>query len=180
MSQHIYFTGYRGTGKTSVARIVAETLGRPLIDLDQRIEQKAGKSIEMIFIDGGETAFREIESEVLLETDASPSAVISLGGGAILRPENRSWIQEHGICIWLDADAETVAARLAGDQTTPTKRPSLTDLDPQEEIVRLMTQRRPLYQQVANLRIDTSTKTLQQVADEVVQFASKGDFSGPS
>ncbi len=168
MSQHIYLTGYRGTGKTSVGAIVAQTLGRPLIDLDQVIEQDAGMSIREIFEEGGESMFRDLESKSLFAVPPTPPVVVSLGGGAILRKENRQWIRANGFCVWLDAAPATLAERIAQDASTGTRRPALTDLDGLQEIRQLLSQRRPFYQELADCRIETDAKTIQEVARQVL------------
>ena len=165
----LYLTGYRGTGKTSVGALLADQLELPLIDLDELIERVAGQTIRQIFAAGGEEAFREAESQRLAEVAGGPPAVVALGGGAILRPDNRRCIARSGRCFWLDADAETLAERIAADATTGQRRPALTNLGQREEIERLLAVRQPLYQQVADDRIDTAGKTLEQVAGEILQ-----------
>lgn len=174
-TQHIYLTGYRGTGKTSVAKILADRLGRPMVDLDDLVESTAGCSIAQIFAKDGEPAFRDLETECL-ETVAKRSAaadptggeIVSLGGGAILRERNRSLIADSGVCIWLYADAQTLSERILGDQTSEERRPALTDLDHMQEIRQLLGQREPLYRSVAQHHFDTSQKTIQQIAEEII------------
>ena len=166
--QHIYLTGFRGTGKTSVGSIISRERSLPLIDLDEKIETAAGKSIREIFDEGGEPMFRELESRSLADLVGRPRSVISLGGGTILRDSNRRLIRDSGICIWLDADAETLMDRIKSDATTGERRPSLTQLSPAEEIEQLLRDRRPLYQEVSTLRIDTAGKSIEQVAAEAI------------
>ncbi|MCG8648390.1 MAG: shikimate kinase [Pirellulales bacterium] len=170
MPQLIFLTGYRGTGKTTVGTIVAQTLGCAMIDLDQRVEQQAGRSIREIFKTGGEESFRTLESQALAELATQHGLVVSLGGGAILKRENRDRIRAAGKCVWLDGKAETLAARIHGDGSSQSRRPALTHLDELEEIRQLLSRRRPLYQEVADHRIDTTDRTAQEVAEEVVQF----------
>ena len=178
--RHLYLTGYRGTGKSSVGALLAQRLGRPLIDLDQRIELAAGKSIREIFQEGGETAFRDLEAESLRAAAAESAAVISLGGGAILRDENRQIIRSTGLCVWLDADAETIARRIAEDTSTVTKRPALTPLGQLEEIRHLLRRRREFYRQAADYRVDTPGKSIPQVAEEVSTLVAGPLHSGGS
>ena len=87
-TEHIYLTGFRGTGKTSVGTLLARSLGRTVVDLDGVVSANAGKSIREIFQDGGEAAFRELESSALESVAQAENTVISLGGGAILRDVN--------------------------------------------------------------------------------------------
>jgi len=170
MFHHIYLTGYRGTGKTSVGRRIAHHQRLPLVDLDEKIEHDSGKSIREIFDEGGETRFRDLESAALQQVAAAARAVISLGGGTILRPENRKLICASGICLWLDAEADVLAARIAGDHATAQRRPSLTSRGLIDEIAPLLAHRRPLYQEVATARIDTTGKSVEEVAAEALRF----------
>jgi shikimate kinase len=168
MQQHLYLTGYRGTGKTSVGVTLAKSLGRLVIDLDQVIEANAGKSIREIFDQGGEPLFRRLETEALTTVADAPRAVVSLGGGAILSEENRAVIRQSGICFWLDADAQTIAERIHRDQTTADRRPPLTSLGEIEEIRQLLSERRDLYEAAANHRIQTAGKSVDEVASEIL------------
>ena len=176
--RHLYLTGYRGTGKTSVGVILARSLGRPVIDLDQVVEANTGKSIREIFARGGEAEFRELETEALQTVSQAPPAVISLGGGAILRPLNRQTISATGFCCWLDADAETIAGRLAADPATAQQRPSLTALDHLSEIAELLDQRRQWYEEVADYRIDTTGKSIDEVSQEILASLQRDDPQG--
>lgn len=168
MPQHLYLTGFRGTGKTSVGVLLGKSLGRPVIDLDQLIEANAGKTIREIFDLGGEPLFRQLESEALTTVVDAPQAVVSLGGGAILSEQNRGIIRQSGTCFWLDADAETIAERIGRDQTTANRRPPLTTLGKLEEIRQLLADRRSLYEAAADHRIETAGKSLDVVADQIL------------
>jgi shikimate kinase len=141
-----------------------------VIDLDHVVESDAGKSIREIFDDGGESTFRDLESDALRSVSSRAPAVISLGGGAILRAENRQIIQATGTCFWLDADAETIARRIAGDDATASQRPALTRLGELEEIRQLLVQRRDLYRSASRYRIETAGKSAQEVAGEILQI----------
>ena len=167
-SRHLFLTGFRGTGKSTVGVVLAERLGRPLIDLDQLIEERAGLSIREIFQQGGEPLFRDLESASLEEAVAGPASVISLGGGAILRESNRQRLAQSGVCFWLDADPETIFGRLSGDASTAERRPALTNLGELEEIRELLQRRRPLYEAAANYRIETAGKETQEVSEQIL------------
>ena len=174
-SASIYLTGYRGTGKTSVGAVLAERLALPLIDLDEAIERAAGRTIRQIFATGGEEAFREAEAACLAEVACGPRAVVALGGGAILRPANRQRIRSSGLCVWLDADAETLARRLVADATTAERRPALTQLGQRDEIERLLEVRRPLYREAAEHRVETAGKTIEQVAEDILRLLDQSE-----
>jgi shikimate kinase len=170
--QHIYLTGYRGTGKSSVGRILADRLARTLVDLDDRIESAAGMTIREIFNEGGESSFRDWETKCLELVVAEANEVVALGGGAILRDRNRELISHSGVCVWLDADADTLAQRIFGDESTAQRRPSLTELSPVEEIRQLLRQREPLYRQASQYRVDTGGKSPEEIADEIIRLLS--------
>lgn len=172
LSSHLYLTGYRGTGKTSVARLLADRLEVSAIDLDAMVEQTAGITIHEIFEQSGESGFRDLESSSLVTVSQMPPAVVSLGGGAVLRRENRERIAATGTCVWLDAEVETIAQRLGTDETTPLRRPALTSMDALEEIRHLLDERRPVYEEASQHRIDTTHRTVDQVADDVLALLS--------
>jgi len=170
--QHLYLTGYRGAGKSTVGKCLASILNWEWIDLDDRIEQTARVSIKKIFEREGETGFRNRESLALKLASAESSAVISLGGGAVLRSENRDIIAASGRCVWLSVDADTVIARLFLDATTRNRRPSLTTLTPADEVRRVLADREPIYRQTADLTIDAASRPAEQIAAEIAQWLS--------
>ncbi|GAA5504739.1 shikimate kinase [Novipirellula caenicola] len=176
MTTHLYLTGYRGTGKTSVATRLADSLGCAVVDLDVRIQSHAGCSIREIFANGGEQAFRDIESEILDVVATESPSVVALGGGAILRKSNREKIRSSGHCIWLVANAETLAARIAADEGTAANRPALTPLSQLDEIRELLTTRHPFYDEVANAQINTEGKSLEQVSEEAIALCRQNNW----
>src|SRR5688500_12382675 len=123
---NIALIGYRGTGKTTVARHLAEQLGWKWVDADVELEYRAGKSISEIFADGGETAFRDLESAVLADLSKLDRQILALGGGAVLRPQNEEIICNLGKVIWLTARPTTILDRIKRDSTTVGRRPNLT------------------------------------------------------
>ena len=165
----MYLAGFRGSGKSSVGRLLAEQLGRTWIDGDDQIEAAAGCSIREIFAQQGETGFRDLEQQAIAALAALPAAVVSLGGGAILRGENREQIRRSGVCVWLRVDVDTVIDRLTADATTAERRPALTALPQREEIEKLLADRGPLYEQVADLQLDTSGRTVAEIAEQILQ-----------
>lgn len=165
---HIALVGYRGTGKTTVARLVAERLRWEAIDSDDEIERQARKSIAEIFADEGETEFRELEVQVVSRLCLRERAVLSVGGGAVLRAENRTALRHEGRVVWLQATAETLLARLEQDQSTSQRRPNLTARGGLAEIVELLAVREPLYRETAHLAVDTEGKEPADVAEEII------------
>ncbi len=167
-NHHIYLTGYRGSGKTSVGKLLGKKLARPVIDLDDRIEETASRSIREIFETEGEVGFRDRETAALRVVISEMPSVVSLGGGAILRAENRRLIAATGFCIWLKADADTVLQRLHCDATTAQRRPALTALPPRLEIVSLLAAREPIYAMVSNVAIDVMGKQILEITNEAI------------
>jgi shikimate kinase len=168
---NITVIGYRGTGKSTVAPLVANQLGWEWIDSDAYIESRAGHTIREIFASEGEAGFRAREVTAVSELTARDQLVIAAGGGAVLRPENRGAIRRCGFTVWLVASAETIARRIQSDPSSPSRRPALTDRDQLDEIRELLQQRDPLYRECANLIVDTERRSPQQISMEIVRAA---------
>jgi len=151
----ITLIGYRGTGKTSVAKPLAERLGWQAIDADVELEARAGRTIREIFNTDGEGEFRRLERETLLDLLSRDCLVIAAGGGAILNPDTRVDIPAAGPVVWLTASADTIEKRLFGDQTTSERRPNLTSQGGRAEIELLLSQREPLYRECSLIEIAT-------------------------
>jgi len=163
----IFLVGYRGTGKTTVARLLAQRLGRESIDADKEIERRAGKTIAAIFSDEGEPPFRDLEAAVVADL-ARTSLVISTGGGAVLREASRSVMQAAGPIVWLTASVDTIAVRIAADAATARLRPNLTAVGGKAEIAAVLAERTPIYEACATFVVDTEGKTPAQVADQIL------------
>ncbi len=160
--------GYRATGKTTIARLLAERLGWAWIDADVEIERRAGKSIARIFAEDGEPAFRDVEAQVIADLCRNEQLVLAAGGGAPLRLESRQAMREGGKVVWLTARPETILRRMCGDSTTAARRPNLTGRGPLEEIIELLGRRKPIYREAAHLEVDTEGKTPEQLATEIL------------
>jgi shikimate kinase len=171
--------GYRATGKTTLARLLAERLGWDWADADAEIEHRAGKSIERIFADEGEPAFRDLEAQVIADLCRRDRLVLAAGGGAPLRPENRRAIREAGKVVWLTARPETILARMAADPATAAQRPSLTGRPPLDEIRHLLEIRTPVYRELADLAVDTENKPPAELATEIVGWLRTCGVIGP-
>jgi shikimate kinase len=164
--------GYRATGKTTLAQILAERLGWRWIDADVEIERRAGKTIAQIFAEEGEPGFRDREAAVIDDLCRSDRLVLAAGGGAPLREANRTTLRAAGKVVWLTARPETIHHRMTADPSTASRRPNLTAHDPLDEIIRLLAAREPLYRQTADLTIDTENRPPDDLADEILQKLS--------
>ena len=165
----ITLIGYRATGKTTLARLLAERLGWDWMDADVEIERRAGKNIALIFAEDGEPAFRDLEADVVQDLCKRENLVLGAGGGAPIRPENRRAMMASGKVVWLQAQPETILARMAGDVTTAQRRPDLTSKSGLEEILHLLAQRGPIYREAADIEVDTESKTPEELRDEIIE-----------
>ena len=165
---NLVLIGYRATGKTTLARQLAQRLGWDWVDADVEIELRAGKSIARIFTEQGEPAFRNLEAEVIADLCSRGRLVVAAGGGAPLREESRRAMRESGQVVWLTAQPETILARMTGDATTADRRPGLTNRPPLEEIVQLLSRREPVYRESAHLIVDTEGKSPEQLTEEIL------------
>ena len=162
--------GYRATGKTTLAKLLAERLDWDWIDADVEIERRAGKTIAQIFAEQGEPVFRDIEAQVIADLCRRDRLVIAAGGGAPMRPESRGAMREGGRVVWLTARPETILARMTGDATTAARRPNLTEKDPLEEILHVLQVREPIYREAAHWSVDTEGKTPDELADTILNL----------
>ena len=159
----IALTGFMGSGKTTVGKVLADFLGCPFMDLDDLVVKKAGKSIPDIFAQDGEPAFRELEAQILRKTVAKyaeSTAVLALGGGAVLSPASAALLHEKTVCIYLRATLDTLLERLAGETAG---RPLADD-----SIAERLASREPIYEKTAHVIIDTDGLSPDEVADEII------------
>jgi len=166
--QRIILTGFSGTGKTEVARLIAERLGWQAVDSDDAIVKAAGKPIPAIFRDHGEKHFRTLEHTVLRQLCSHPKTIIAAGGGAILAAENRRLMAQGGFIVCLEARPETILERLRPQfETDPVARPLLATPDSLRRIRELKSFRQPYYA-LADHTVHTDGLSMEQVAAEVV------------
>ena len=156
-----------GTGKTSVGKRVARSLGFRFVDMDELIEQAAGKSISQIFADSGEDVFRDLETQVLKQCASGSGQVISTGGGVVLRKVNRELLQKAGQVIWLRASPDIVIERVSRNND----RPLLDNDDPAATVKKLLDDRYKFYEEAADLPITTDDLTLEETAYGVSESA---------
>jgi shikimate kinase len=168
---NIVLIGYRGTGKSTVGRCIAERLSWTFLDADEVLEQRADCTIREIFSQQGEFVFRDLESTILQELCTHEQQVLALGGGVVLREANRALLKSpQQRVVWLQADAETLFHRIHGDPTTAERRPALTNIGGIAEIVQLLAVREPLYRDCAEFTIATAERSPHHIADEIVSL----------
>ena len=167
--KNIVLVGFMGSGKSTVGRELHQRLGYPLVDMDQVIEQRAGKPITAIFAEDGEEKFRDMETLLLKELH-DPSAsrrIISTGGGVIGREANRALLRQLGYVVWLHAPTAVILDRTAKNRD----RPLLQTEDPAVRVEALLTERKPLYAEVAHLKVDTAGLDCRELATGILESA---------
>jgi shikimate kinase len=167
--KNIVLVGFMGSGKSTVGRELHHLLGYPLVDMDQTIEQRAGKPITAIFADSGEEAFRELETGLLRELAApdAPRRIISTGGGVVGRPENRELLRKLGYVVWLKAPVEVLLERTGRNRD----RPLLHTENPRARIEALLGIREPWYREAAHLEVDTHGLDSGEIATGILESA---------
>ncbi|MFO0900924.1 MAG: shikimate kinase [Pirellulales bacterium] len=168
LPERLVLIGYRGAGKTSVARQLALALGWDWVDADVEIELKAGRSIAAIFAEQGEPAFRDLESQTLAKLLGRTKLIVAAGGGAVVRCENRKLLRRGGPVVWLQASPETIWRRIQADASTAARRPNLTGFGGLAEVQTLLAQRTPWYAECASLTVDTEGKSVEQICQEIL------------
>ncbi len=162
---NIVLIGYRGTGKTSVGKLLAERLGRQLVSTDAEVIRRAALSVPEIVKQFGWDRFRDLESEVCLELGGKDRLIIDTGGGVILRQQNVDRLKANGVLFWLTATVRTITERIGGD----TQRPSLTGAKSfTDEVEEVLREREPRYKAAADHVIQTDGRSLVQVADAIL------------
>lgn len=164
----LFLIGSRGTGKSTVGRVLAQRLGWQFLDADEQLEAVAGRTIAAIFSEEGEAGFRDRETAVLAELCGLERHVVATGGGVVLRPANRKRLRRSGFVAWLRASPEVAFGRLQDDPTTASRRPNLTAAGGLEEMRALVASREPLYRECAEFAIDAGALSPEAAANAIL------------
>ncbi len=167
--RNIVLTGFMGTGKTEVGRLLSERLGYILVDVDSEIERTQGMTITEIFKRHGEPGFRDREADIIRLLSETERAVISTGGGAVLRQENMDNLRKKGVLVCLTATPETIVKRIGDNKD----RPLLQVEDPVRKIKELLDSRESCYAK-ADIIVDTNDKSPLEVAEEIMKKVGTG------
>lgn len=163
MTENIFLIGFMGAGKSTIAKELQSMLHMNLVEMDTRIVEEQGMSINDIFDRFGEAHFRDVESRLVLDIGKEGNTIVSCGGGVVVRPENVTNMKKNGKIIFLAATPETIYERVKDS----TERPILNGHMNVEYISELMEKRRALYETAADVRIDVDGKSISEVCEEI-------------
>jgi shikimate kinase len=166
---NIVLIGFMGSGKTSIGRHVAHRLGFQFVDTDAVIVERAGMQVAELFAKHGEAWFRDQETAALRSLRILNRAVISTGGGVVVREENRALLRELGFVTWLTASEEAIYERVSRNK----KRPLLQTENPRDTVHELLATRRPLYEGAAQFTVDSTELTHEHAANAVIAEARR-------
>jgi shikimate kinase len=164
--ENIFLIGFMGAGKSTIARELQKRLGMNLVEMDARIVEEQGMSINDIFAQYGEDHFRDIESQLILTIGDEGSTVVSCGGGVVLRPQNTEYMKKSGKVVYLKTSPETIFERVRHS----TDRPILNGNMNVEYIAGLLEKRRPLYEGAADITVVTDNRSCEEICSEIIQL----------
>jgi len=161
---NVFLVGPMGAGKSSIGRQLAQMLGFDFLDTDHEIENRTGANIPWIFDMEGEEGFRQREEAIIDQLSKEANIVLATGGGGILREQNRARLAERGLVVYLKVSLEQQLKRTAKDKN----RPLLQTKDPRAVLEQLIKVRGPLYEEIADIVVDTNSRSVREVAKEIV------------
>ena len=175
---NVVLVGFRGSGKSTIGKLLSERTGREFVDCDDFIEKRTNLTIREIFERHGESHFRTLESEAIAELAKLDGKIVATGGGAVLKYQNMQVFKRAGgLVFFLKVSPEVAYERIQGDPGTRTRRPALTDKDPATEIREQITLRAPYYLQSADIVVPVDERTVNDIVDEIARHLS--GLSGP-
>lgn len=165
LNSNIVLIGFMGTGKSTIAEFLKNTLNMEVVEMDQLIEQREGMSISKIFETHGEEYFRDLETNLLIEMQSKSNVVISCGGGTPMRERNVAEMKKNGKVVLLTAKPETIFERVKDNHD----RPLLENNKNVFYIEELLEKRRPKYEAAADFVIETDQKSAAEICEEIMQ-----------
>jgi shikimate kinase len=164
--ENIFLIGFMGAGKSTIARELQKRLNMNLVEMDARIVEEQGMSINDIFAQYGEAHFRDIESQLILTIGDEGNTVVSCGGGVVLRPQNTEYMKKSGKVVYLKTSPETIFERVRYS----TDRPILNGNMNVEYIAGLLEKRRPLYEGAADITVVTDNRSCEEISSEIIKL----------
>lgn len=162
---NIVLVGFMGAGKTAVGRVLAVRLGYQFIDIDHKIEEEQGCSVQQIFVHAGEKTFRALETKALESFCSINNSIISTGGGILTTEGNDELIRKIGSCVYLKADLDIIFKRVSQN----TSRPLLKTPNPRQTIEDLFAKRKHLYESVADVTVISGNMSVYQVTSQIIR-----------
>ena len=170
--RRLFLVGPMGVGKTTIGRMLAETLALRFVDCDEEIEHRAGANIPWIFDVEGESGFRKRETDVLDDLTQKNKILVATGGGAVLREENRSYLKDRGIVVYLDTGLDLLVKRTAKVK----KRPLLQNGNPRAILAKIKKERGPLYKEVADVQVYVGENGSKRSVNQILRNLKKEGF----
>jgi len=164
---NIVLIGLRGSGKTTVGRILAQKLGRELVEMDELVTRKTGLAIPEIVKKYGWDRFREIEEEITNQVAKLDNIINASGGGVVTGEKNITKLKQKGVLVWLQAGVDTLVKRIGEDSQRPPLAGGRTG---REDMEITLKERKPLYQRAADLSVSTEDKTPEEVAEAIINL----------
>lgn len=164
--RNIFLIGPMGAGKSTIGRQLAQMLNMDFLDSDSVIEERAGADIDWIFDIEGEAGFRKREERIINELTQSQGLVLSTGGGTVLSKDNRNALSARGIVVYLETTVDKQFERTQRDK----KRPLLQTEDPYQVLQELAKVRNPLYEEIADITLQTDDQTAKVVATQIIDM----------
>lgn len=165
--KNIFLVGMMGAGKSTIGKQLARQLNKNFLDSDHEIERKTGVTIPIIFEIEGELGFRQREAQVISELVRDSNLVLATGGGAVILPENRQMLTEHGVVIYLRATPDELFLRTRHDRGR--QRPLLQEEDPLAKIEKLCREREGFYMEVADIIVDTNKQKVPAILHFILE-----------
>ncbi|MDH2999040.1 shikimate kinase [Pasteurellaceae bacterium LFhippo2] len=164
--RNIFLIGPMGAGKSTIGRQLAQMLNMDFLDSDSVIEDRAGADIDWIFDLEGESGFRKREEKIINELTQAQGLVLSTGGGSVVSKENRNVLSARGIVVYLETSVDKQFERTQRDK----KRPLLQTEDPYQTLVELSKVRNPLYEEIADITLQTDEQSAKVVATQIIEM----------
>lgn len=165
---NVVLIGFRGCGKSTVGRALAERLGWPFVDTDVLVQQRTGMTIREIFADGAEEVFRDLEAEVIAEVARLDRHVISTGGGVVLRDENIDALRRSGKIVYLTAPPEMLWKRIFDDVQRHSTRLALDPDTGLQQVRHALMERDPIYTRVSDCIVDTTDRPVESIVRRII------------